>query len=307
MINLEREEVLKKNILTLLAPAERVLPKPEMASTSGMVSAAVAIAPIFRIISDDEDILSRQTQSAAASALSMAHQFHQHYDRRNEASGRNLLNPPPSTSTFDPNFLSPEFMYCGRHGSRGRRNSRTSDCFSASNTSHGDESRKSSFVGDNDLFTDFTIRAPPTLSTSLVNDAKPIYELNPNSLLQITSRSNIAQHTLPSSIMTIESSSVPPPPQPPISLETLPHPSPIFHTSSSSNNIVGLAQRLQRKRPQLRQQYSLDHGPGEMREFQFLDSGTVSNGSSDTQRAPTTTSSSTNNHRRLLTRQTTFV
>lgn len=103
-IDTERDAILKKNILNILMADY----SGKSGSSDHRSNSGPSEQPVLRIICDDED---------------------------------NKDDPPCQSpnveqlSPANPNFLSPEFgldpalYYCGRHGSRGRRNSRSTESF----------------------------------------------------------------------------------------------------------------------------------------------------------------------------------
>ena len=129
MLDAEREEVLKKTLLNLLTPD---ITKP--INHDGHTRCE---QPMLRIICEDE----------------------------------NGAPIPSNVSPVDHNFLSPEFgldpsMYlCGRHGTRGRRNSRSNESFiGSSRESVESRSRKNSFTSMQD---------EPSHSSAYVTEHQP--------------------------------------------------------------------------------------------------------------------------------------
>lgn len=100
MIDAERDEVLKNNILDILIGDHR----PKRTIPESPTNPVSPVNPVFRISCDDDD--------------------------DEEPGNKSPVNPH---SSVNHNFLSPEFglepalYFCGRHGSRGRRNSRSTD------------------------------------------------------------------------------------------------------------------------------------------------------------------------------------
>ena len=179
MIEAEREEVLKKNILNLIAPDLRILAESHQSLHQPPTRRSMEHQnPTFRIILDDDE------------------------NNSIPVGGGGGAGSPRGSHFLSPEFgLDSAFYMCGRHGTRGRRNSRTTETFlgppeasrSRKNsftsipdeTSHQHHStmlsvekstkNQNKFIGDNKLDANYRNDPPPP----------PIHELHVPSLAKI--------------------------------------------------------------------------------------------------------------------------
>ena len=132
-IDTEREEVLKRNLLSLMLPDLKGISVDGGDKRTSHDSAITRVQPMLRIVCEDEDGVPVPAGPIAFTTT--------------------------TSPVVDHNFLSAEFglsdpamYFYGRHGSRGRRNSRSNESFlgSSQGGSEQNRSRKNSFTSATD-------------------------------------------------------------------------------------------------------------------------------------------------------------